>query len=68
MASRLDASEALRKRLLSDVAHELRTPVATMTAYLKALEDGVAVLDAETVALRRAQGERLRPFPRTFRR
>ena len=59
MASRLDASEALRKRLLSDVAHELRTPVATMTAYLEALEDGVAVLDAETVALLRAQGERL---------
>lgn len=59
MASRLDASEALRKRLLSDVAHELRTPVATMTAYLEALEDGVAVLDTETVALLRAQGERL---------
>jgi signal transduction histidine kinase len=59
MASRLDASEALRKRLLSDVAHELRTPVATMTAYLEALEDGVAVLDPETVALLRAQGERL---------
>ena len=59
MASRLDASEALRTRLLSDVAHELRTPVATMTAYLEALEDGVAVLDAETVALLRAQGERL---------
>jgi len=30
-----------------------------MTAYLEALEDGVAVLDAETVALLRAQGERL---------
>jgi len=59
MASRLDASEALRKRLLSDVAHELRTPVATMTAYLEALEDGVALLDAETVALLRAQGQRL---------
>jgi len=59
MASRLDASEALRKRLLSDVAHELRTPVATMTAYLEALEDGVAVLDTETVALLRDQGERL---------
>jgi two-component system, OmpR family, sensor histidine kinase BaeS len=59
MASRLDASEALRTRLLSDVAHELRTPVATMTAYLEALEDGFAVLDAETVALLRAQGERL---------
>ena len=59
MASRLEASENLRHRLLSDVAHELRTPVATMNAYLEGLEDGMAVLDAETAALLRAQGARL---------
>jgi signal transduction histidine kinase len=59
MATRLDASEDLRHRLLSDVAHELRTPVATMNAYLEGLEDGVAELNAETVALLRAQGARL---------
>lgn len=59
MATRLDASETLRHRLLSDVAHELRTPVATMNAYLEGLEDGMAVLDADTTALLRAQGARL---------
>jgi len=59
MASKLDASEGLRKRLLSDVAHELRTPVATIHASLEALEDGVADLDAETVAMLRAQSARL---------
>jgi len=59
MASRLDASEELRRRLLSDVAHELRTPVATLNAYLEGLEDGIAELDADTVGLLRAQGARL---------
>lgn len=59
MATRLDASEDLRRRLLSDVAHELRTPVATMNAYLEGLEDGVTELDPETVGLLRAQGARL---------
>ena len=59
MAARLDASEELRRRLLSDVAHELRTPVATLNAYLEGLEDGIAELDADTVGLLRAQGARL---------
>ena len=59
MAARLDASEELRRRLLSDVAHELRTPVATLNAYLEGLEDGITDLDADTVGLLRAQGARL---------
>ena len=59
MAARLDASEELRRRLLSDVAHELRTPVATLNAYLEGLEDGITDLDADTVGLLRTQGARL---------
>ncbi|WP_062463997.1 sensor histidine kinase [Demequina soli] len=59
MADRLEAGEALRARLLSDVAHELRTPVATLTAYLEAIEDGVAEWNPQTIGLLRAQGERL---------
>lgn len=59
MAARLDASEDLRRRLMSDVAHELRTPVATLTAHLEALEDGVTELTPQTTALLRAQGTRL---------
>lgn len=59
MAARLDASERLRRRLLSDVAHEVRTPVATMNAYLEALEDGMTELSPEVVALLRGQGTRL---------
>lgn len=59
MASRLQDAERLRGRLLADVAHEVRTPVATMTAYLEALEDGVQVLDPVTIALLREQARRL---------
>jgi signal transduction histidine kinase len=59
MGAALHASQQLRDRLLGDVAHELRTPVTTIAAYLEAIEDGVAALTPETVDVLRAQGERL---------
>ncbi|WP_454852323.1 sensor histidine kinase [Promicromonospora soli] len=59
MAARLDESHALRRRLLADVAHELRTPVTTITAYLEGVEDGVESLTPDTLAVLRAQGSRL---------
>jgi two-component system sensor histidine kinase BaeS len=37
----------------------MRTPVATLDAYLEALEDGVATLDTSTAELLRAQTRRL---------
>jgi two-component system, OmpR family, sensor histidine kinase BaeS len=37
----LQEQEALRRRLTSDVAHELRTPLATLQSHLEALIDGV---------------------------
>jgi two-component system sensor histidine kinase BaeS len=59
MARRLDGVEETRRRLLADLAHELRTPVATLTAYLEAVEDGVTVLDADALAVMQAQTGRL---------
>jgi len=59
MAGRLGSVERTRRRLLADLGHEMRTPVATMEAYLEALEDGVATLDAGTVQLLRSQTRRL---------
>jgi two-component system OmpR family sensor kinase/two-component system sensor histidine kinase BaeS len=41
MASRLQAHEATRRRLLADVAHELRTPLAVVQGNLEGLLDGV---------------------------
>jgi two-component system sensor histidine kinase BaeS len=59
MAGRLGSVERTRSRLLADLGHEMRTPVATLEAYLEALEDGVATLDARTAELLRAQTRRL---------
>lgn len=59
MATRLSESHSLRRRLLSDVAHELRTPVSTIVAYLEALDDGVETVNTATLAVLRAQGTRL---------
>jgi len=59
MADRLGSVERTRRRLLADLGHEMRTPVATLEAYLEALEDGVATLDAATVGLLRSQTRRL---------
>jgi signal transduction histidine kinase len=59
MAARLHQVEDTRSRLLADLAHELRTPVATLGAYSEALEDGVTTLDADTLAVMKAQIGRL---------
>lgn len=59
MAGRLSTVEQTRLRLLADLGHEMRTPVATLEAYLEALEDGVATLDGATVELLRSQTRRL---------
>ena len=42
MADTLDRQEQLRRALVADVAHELRTPVAVLQAGHEALLDGVA--------------------------
>jgi two-component system sensor histidine kinase BaeS len=41
MASSLHRSEEQQRRLVGDVAHELRTPLANLRGYLEALKDGV---------------------------
>jgi two-component system, OmpR family, sensor histidine kinase BaeS len=42
MADNLDRQEQLRRDLVADVAHELRTPIAILQAEHEALLDGVA--------------------------
>jgi two-component system sensor histidine kinase BaeS len=42
MANTLDREEQLRRALVADVAHELRTPIAVLQAGHEALLDGVA--------------------------
>lgn len=47
LAETLEKQEALRKRLSADVAHELRTPLATLQSHLEAMIDGIWKPDAE---------------------
>lgn len=60
LAERLGAVETTRRRMLADLAHELRTPLATIDAHLEAVEDGVRDLDQETLEVLRASTQRLR--------
>lgn len=60
MATRLADSEATRRQLLSDLAHELRTPLATLEAYVDGLEDDVLPHDPATYVTMREQVARLR--------
>lgn len=62
MAGRLEDVDAGRRRLFSDLAHEIRTPVSVLEAYFEAIEDGVRTLDPETVAMLRQQTHRLVRF------
>ena len=46
MAARLEADETQRRRLLADVTHELRTPLAVIQGSVEAIVDGVHPADA----------------------
>ena len=41
LAESLEKQEVLRKRLTGDVAHELRTPIATLQSHMEAMIDGI---------------------------
>jgi signal transduction histidine kinase len=60
LATRLEATETTRRRMLADLAHEMRTPLATVDAHLEAVEDGVRTLDQETLGVIRGSTQRLR--------
>lgn len=49
LARRLGDVEATRRRLLADLAHEMRTPLSSIEAHLEAVEDGVRRLDDGTL-------------------
>ncbi|MEU5774920.1 HAMP domain-containing sensor histidine kinase [Streptomyces venezuelae] len=49
MAAHRKALEEQRKAMVSDVAHELRTPLSNIRGWLEAAEDGVVDTDPELV-------------------
>jgi len=49
MASDLERAEQLRRNMVADVAHELRTPLSNLKGYLEAVRDGVIKPDANAI-------------------
>jgi len=50
MTARLQASDDQRRRLLADVTHELRTPLAVIRGNLEGIVDGVYAADEEHIS------------------
>jgi len=50
LSTRLSEHETARKRWMSDMAHELRTPLAIISGELEAMSDGVRPLNKEQLA------------------
>jgi signal transduction histidine kinase len=59
MAGQLEQAEALRRQLLTDVAHELRNPVHVLRGNLQAILDGVYPLNEEELSRLLGQTEHL---------
>jgi len=49
MADSLEESEQLRQRMVSDVAHELRNPIAALRAQIEGIADGVLAADEHQI-------------------
>lgn len=51
MATALETQEELRRNLMADVAHELRTPLAAIQGTVEALQDGIFPADAANLGI-----------------
>ncbi|GAB08768.1 putative two-component histidine kinase [Gordonia araii NBRC 100433] len=60
LAERLEHVEDTRRRMLSDLAHEMRTPLATISATLEAIEDHIWDADERTLGVVKGATLRLR--------
>ena len=59
MSLELESLERLRRDLVANVSHELKTPISALRAHLENLLDGVERPDAETLQVMLTQSERL---------
>lgn len=59
MSSNLTISREVQDRMLGDLAHELRTPIATVSAIVDGIEDGVVPADSHAWKTIRDQLERV---------
>ncbi len=55
----LSIQEKIRSDFLSDLSHEIRTPITAVKCYLEGIQDGVIKLDTKTAELLQSELERL---------
>lgn len=60
LAHRLETTESTRRQLTADLAHQLRTPIASLEATIEAIAEGVLPVDDQTVETLTGQSARLR--------
>jgi signal transduction histidine kinase len=49
MADDLEHTQQLRRNMVADIAHELRTPLSNLSGYLEAIRDGVIKADENVI-------------------
>lgn len=49
MTDKLNRNEEVRKNMVADIAHELRTPLAVISGKLESIQEGVSPLAVETL-------------------
>lgn len=59
MAEALAVTETMRRQLIGDVSHELKTPLASIKGYMEGLQDGVIAPTPETFQLVHHEADRL---------
>lgn len=59
MADKLEKTETVRRQLIGDVTHELRTPLAAIKGFMEGLMDGVLPATLETYQQVHSEADRL---------
>ena len=59
MADKIEKTESMRRQLIGDVTHELRTPLSAIKGYMEGLIDGVISATPETYNHVYAEADRL---------
>ena len=49
MAENLERSEQLRRNMIADIAHELRTPLSNLKGYVEAIRDGMVKPEPDAI-------------------
>lgn len=67
MAAKLETVDQTRRQMLADLAHEMRTPLASLKGHLEGIEDGIVPRTQDTAVILSAQITRLEHLAQDMR-